>query len=324
MKATAIAPSNIAFIKYWGKEDEKLHLPANDSISMNLSNLLTTTTVLFDKLFTEDSVEIDKQKNQASSQRVVEHLDRIRKLAGINLKAKVVSVNNFPASTGLSSSASGFAALSLAGSTALGIRLAEKELSLLARTGSGSAARSVPSGFVEWRKGTGDQTSYAYTLYPKDWWKIVDIVAVVSDQKKEISTSEGQKFAADNPFFQTRLKLLPEKITLLKKYLGEKNFPLFGKMVEEEALELQAIMLTSRPALIYLLAATVTVIREIQRWRKEGIEVYFTLNTGQDVHVLCQEKDREKISQRLENLPVRKIIVNYPATGVRLSGRHLF
>lgn len=324
MKATAIAPANIAFIKYWGKEDRNLRLPTNDSISMNLSNLLTTTTVLFDRLFTEDSVLIDNQKNQVSSKRVIEHLDRIRKLAGVKLKAKVVSVNNFPTSRGLSSSASGFAALTLAGSAALGLKLSEKELSALARLGSGSAARSIPSGFVEWKKGDSHANSYASSLYPKNWWKILDIVAVVGMEKKDIPTSEGQKFADDNPFFRTRLQLLPAKITRLKKYLQEKNFTLFAELVEEEALELHAIMLTSRPSLIYFLPQTITIIKEVRSWRSEGVAAYFTLNTGQDVHILCQEKDKETVLERLENLSVKKIIVNYPADGAKSTGAHLF
>src|SRR5260221_34422 len=111
MKATAIAPSNIAFIKYWGVKDEILRLPANGSISMNLSNMLTTTTVEFHTNFTEDVVIINDTNVQTEQHRVSEHLDRIRKLANITEKAKVVTQNNFPTATGLSSSASGFAAL---------------------------------------------------------------------------------------------------------------------------------------------------------------------------------------------------------------------
>ena len=106
MKATAIAPSNVAFIKYWGKKDEALRLPENGSISMNLSNLLTTTTVEFSKDFKEDMVIINDQTEDNEGSRAVRHLDRIRNLAKIKYKAKAVSKNNFPTGTGLSSSAS--------------------------------------------------------------------------------------------------------------------------------------------------------------------------------------------------------------------------
>ena len=123
MKATAIAPSNIAFIKYWGKKDEELKLPENGSISMNLSNLTTTTTVEFDKKYKEDKIIINNQEEENSGSRAIRHLDRVRSLAKINLKAKVVTNNNFPTGTGLSSSASGFAALTVAGSAAVGLKL---------------------------------------------------------------------------------------------------------------------------------------------------------------------------------------------------------
>ena len=205
MKATAVAPSNLAFIKYWGKIDEKLNLPANSSISMNLNGLLTTTTVEFDSQFKSDSIMIDGKQDEKESRRVMSHLDRIRKIAKITLKARVVSQNNFPPSTGLSSSASGFAALTLSASYALGLKLSEKELSILARLASGSACRSIPSGFVEWKKGKTSGDSFSYSLYPPDWWDIVDVVLILSDCKKDIPTSEGQKLAFSSPFFKNGL-----------------------------------------------------------------------------------------------------------------------
>src|SRR5947207_9646361 len=110
MKKTAVAPSNIAFIKYWGTKDEVLRLPKNPSISMNLSNLLTTTTVEFDKSLKKDSVEFNGKKETIDNNRALKHIERIRKIAKIDTKVKIVTENNFPTSTGLSSSASGFAA----------------------------------------------------------------------------------------------------------------------------------------------------------------------------------------------------------------------
>jgi len=245
MKATAVAPTNIAFIKYWGKKDEELRLPANGSISMNLSDLTTTTTVEFSQQYVEDSVIINDGIDESQSTRVIKHLDLIRKKADLKLKAKVVSVNNFPDGTGLSSSASGFAALTLAAAKAAGLNLDEKELSILARQGSGSACRSISDGFVEW-VGEG-----ARSIYQKDYWDIVDVVAIISQEKKDVSSTEGQKTVRSSPFFQTRLNKIDEKIKRFKKTLETKNFTEFGKIIEEEALELHAIMLTSTPSLIY-------------------------------------------------------------------------
>lgn len=325
MKATAVAPSNIAFIKYWGRKDEELRLPENGSISMNLSDLLTTTTVQFSPDFKEDEVIIDNQKEENEGNRAIKHLDRIRKIAKINYKAKVVTQNNFPTSTGLSSSASGFAALTVAGAKAAGLNLSEKELSILARQGSGSACRSIPDGFVEWLDGDTSDTSYGVSLYSANYWNIVDVVAVVSKNKKEVSTTEGQKLASSSPFFPVRLAKIKDKINLIKKYMKEKNFSLFGELVEAEALELHAIMLTSVPSLIYLLPGSLRVMHMVKKWRQEGLGVYFAVNTGQDIHLICQKKDVEKIVKKVEEISdVQKTIINYPAEGAYTISTHLF
>jgi len=373
MKATAVAPSNIAFIKYWGRKDEALRLPENGSISMNLSNLRTTTTVEFSGDLKEDVVTINQNllsysssersesrsnvipdpipvftgtnldsrfrgndkpgssrqartiKESSEAIRIVKHLDRIRSLAKINYRAKVVSVNNFPTSTGLSSSASGFAALTVAASNAASLKLSEKELSILARQGSGSACRSICNGFVEWLPGATNETSYSVSLYKPDYWDIVDVVAIVSKNKKEIPTTEGQKLAKSSPFLPIRLERIKEKITLIKKYMKEKNFSAFGELLEREALELHAIMLTSNPPLIYWLPATISVMHAVEKWRKDGLEVYFTLNTGQDIHLICQNKDAELVLKKASKIPeVKNIIINIPSIGAHIVSKHLF
>ncbi|MEN9327467.1 MAG: diphosphomevalonate decarboxylase, diphosphomevalonate decarboxylase [Candidatus Parcubacteria bacterium] len=325
MKTTAIAPSNIAFIKYWGKKDAVLKLPENGSISMNLSNLLTTTTVEFSETYTADSVELNGVREDVVESRAVEHLNRIRSVAHSSLKAKIVTNNNFPTSTGLSSSASGFAALTLAAATAIGLRLSEKELSILARQGSGSACRSIPSGFVEWINGDSSETSYAVSLAGADYWDIADVIAIVNEGKKDVSTTKGMSGAASSPFFNLRLQHMPDKIACFKKALTSKDFTVFGEIIESEALELHAIMLTSHPSLIYWLPGTIQVMRAVKKWRDEGLEVYFTVNTGQDIHLIAQTKDVEKLSIKVREIElVRDIIVNKPSEGARLSNEHLF
>ncbi len=159
-KATAIAHANIAFIKYWGVRDAALRLPTNNSLSMNLDAAYTTTTVEFAAGYRQDVVVLDGVGATGQERaRVVEHLDRVRALAGIATPARVVSVNSFPTAAGIASSASGFAALTVAACAAAGLNLSEKELSVLARLGSGSACRSVPGGFVEWRAGESSEDS---------------------------------------------------------------------------------------------------------------------------------------------------------------------
>lgn len=325
MKATATAPSNIAFIKYWGKKNEDLKIPENGSISMNLSNLTTTTTVEFDLRFKKDRVVINNVIDNKESDRVVKQLDLIRKRANIFLKAKVVSNNNFPKGTGLSSSASGFAALTLAASAASGLNLSETELSTIARQGSGSACRSIPDGFVEWLDGNTSESSYAVSLYPPNYWQIADVVAIVSQEKKDTSSSEGQKLVTTSLFFPVRLSHIKEKISRLKKILKNKNFTEFGQLVEGEALELHTIMLTSTPSLIYWLPATVELMKEVKKWRSDGLEVYFTVNTGQDIHLIVEEKNTGQLIKRLKKIKkIKNIIINRPAIGARLTNKHLF
>lgn len=325
MKATAIAPANIAFIKYWGRKDETLRLPTNGSLSMNLSNLLTTTTVEFSSEYEDDLVSINSEEIEAEGLRVRKHVDRIRALAKILYKAKIESHNNFSSGTGLSSSASGFAALTLATTKAAGLSLTERELSILARQGSGSACRSIPDGFVEWRDADTSEESYGYSLYPVNHWNIVDVVAVVSTEKKGIPTSEGQTRAATSPFVLTRQAHMNKKLVYAKELLSKKDFSLFGELLEREALEMHAVMLTSWPPLIYWTSGTLRLMKLVQEWRKEGLEVYFTINTGQDIHLICEDRNKEAIQEKLHNLDfVREVIMNSPAQGARITDKHLF
>ncbi|MBI2315046.1 diphosphomevalonate decarboxylase [Candidatus Daviesbacteria bacterium] len=325
-KATAVGPSNIAFTKYWGRKDEILRLPENGSVSMNLSNLLTTTTVAFSDSLTSDEITINGGGlEEGETARVIKHLDRVRKLANINLKTRVVSSNNFPSGTGLSSSASGFAALTLAASAAAGLKLSEKELSILARQGSGSACRSIPSGFVEWLDGDTSETSYAVQIFPSSHWAIADVVGVVSEGKKEVSTSAGQQSAQSSPFMPLRLSRMKGKNEQVKKLIEEKNFKEFGQLLEAEALELHTIMLTQIPALIYWTPGTLRIMKLVNHWRAEGIPVYFTINTGQDIHLICEEENIHKVQKKLGHLEeVRDIIINTPGEGARLTHQHLF
>lgn len=324
-KVTAVAPSNVALIKYWGRSNEHDRLPANGSIAMNLSNLFTTTTVMFDSSLKKDDVTINKKKVAKESERVTKQLNRIRDLAKKKIYAKVVSENSFPSSSGLSSSASGFAALTAAAAKAIGLDLSEKDLSILTRQGSGSACRSIPSGVVEWYNGESSETSYAKSIFPSKHWDLCDVVVVVSDKKKYIPTSASQQSAYTSPFFEKRLTLLPKRITEIKKLIKERDFPKFGELIEKEALEFHAILLTSNPPLLYWLSETLSAMYDVQQLRKEGAEAYFTINTGHDVHVICQKKDAKKVADYFKKQGyVKDVIMNNVSEGTHYSDTHLF
>lgn len=328
MKATAIAPANIAFIKFWGKADPKARVPQNDSISMNLSACFTTTTVEFLPELKHDKIKfIEEDIVKAKElERIKQALTYIRKLYKEKYFARVVTQNSFPKAAGIASSASGFASLTMAALFALEIKLPEKDISKLARTFSGTACRSIPDGFVEWQKGTGPDDSYAYSMYPPKYWDICDVLVIVSKTMKKVSTTEGHALAATSPFYNDRIKGMPEKIKLIKYAMQKKDFTDFGNIIENEALNMHAVMLTQTPSLIYWEPQTIEIMKRIQAWRDEKImESYFTIDAGSSVHVICKKQDTGKLAKLLNNIPgVQQVIVNYPANGARIINEHLF
>jgi diphosphomevalonate decarboxylase len=317
---TAKAPANIAFIKYWGKKDEKLRLPANSSISMNLSNAFTVTSVEFNPALSSDELIINGSKPAGDEvKRVSNHLNLIRNLSKVKDFARVESTNNFPKGSGIASSSSGFAALTVAAAGATGLRLSEKELSVLARLGSGSACRSIPDGFVEWKKGKVSEESYAYSLFAPDYWKICDLVAIVGKNSKKVSSTEGHAIAETSPFYKTRIAGMEDKIREIKLAMKAKDFTRFGEILEDEAINMHAVMMTSDPPLYYWLPETLKVMAQVIELRSGGTECYFTIDAGPNVHVICDEADADKIKSRLTGITgVKQILVNTPAQGAKI------
>jgi len=336
MKATAVAPANIAFIKYWGKADDALRLPLNSSISMNLSECTTTTTVKFSSSYSEDVVEFldqealtilsrSREDCQWESLRVSKHLDSMRARAGSTWHARVLTKNSFPKSAGIASSASGFAALTVAAVAALGLALFEKELTILARLGSGSACRSIPDGFVEWVKGNNSQSSYARSLHPADYWDLRDIILVVEKGRKKTGSTQGMGKARTSPFFGRRLRDIPDRIKEVKRALAQKDIERLGVVMEEDCINMHAVAMTQKPPIFYWNGLTMEIIRSVNEWRAEGLPVYFTIDAGPNVHLICEAKDEEVVVKKTKTLSgVIEIIVNKPSQGVRLVDTHLF
>jgi len=324
-KATAVANANIAFVKYWGRIDDALNLPANPSLSMNLAALTTTTTVEFRSGLPADVAMIgDQPATGQSLARVVEHLDRVRSMVGIEERAWMASRNDFPAGTGLASSSSAFAALSLAAASSAGLDLGESALSRLARLGSGSACRSVPAGFALW-EGDGDESSFARQLVPPEYWDLQDIIAVVSYQHKAVGSYNGHALARSSPFYTARLGAVPGLLASVRMGLEGRDLLSMGPAVEADALAIHGVMLTSQPSLLYWLPGTVAVLRAVHAWRQEGLSVYFTLDAGPNVHCICEKASAATLEERLGNLPgVQDVIVSGPGGGARLVEYHLF
>jgi diphosphomevalonate decarboxylase len=325
--ATARAGSNIAFIKYWGVGDINLNLPLNNSISMTLGDLYTTTTVewLHPQRLGADEVAIDGHTlTGKGAERVMRHLDRIRALTGSVDRARVVSRNNFPIGSGIASSASGFAALTVAGCAALGVNLERDRLSALARRGSGSAARSIFGGFVEWERGADDRTSIAYQLHPADHWTLLDIVAVVNAGEKAVSSESGHRLALSSPFNSARIGTLGPALSEVRAAIATRDLQRLGPIIEQDALAMHAVMMTSSPSLVYWQGGTVELINAVRRWRAEGISAYFTIDAGPNVHIICEESERTPILERLRAMPgIQQIMLSGPGAGASLLDTHM-
>ncbi|OGV93135.1 diphosphomevalonate decarboxylase [Microgenomates group bacterium RIFCSPLOWO2_01_FULL_47_10] len=324
-KTTIKASSDVALVKYWGKKNEILRLPENGSISIKLDGLDTITTVEWDENLKQDQITIQGESEDGEVSRVIKHLDKIRTVAGKNMFAKMVSKNTFPKGTGLSSSGSGFAALTIAATKSLDLDLSEKELSILARQGSGTACRCVCGGFVEWKDGDASETSFSQTLYARDYWDVRDIVVVVDEGKKKVSSTEGHTTAQTSIAFAERQKRIGDKIVKIKQHIAEKNFKELGELVEAEALEFHSILLTSTPPMIAWYPGTVQVMLEVQAMREEDIPAYFTINTGFNVHVLTLPEYENEVKKRLEKLAlVKKTIVAKVGGAPEELKEHLF
>ena len=326
MKATAIAPANIAFIKYWGKSNSELRLPLNDSISMNLSGAYTKTTVEFSPTMVSDTVELlDGAFSEKETARVVAGLDRIREKAGVHMFAHVVTQNSFPKGVGSAASASGFAALTVAGFAASGKMLSEKELTIVARLGSGSACRSIPDGFVLWKKGETSVDSYAYSLHTASYWDICDALVIVDSRMKKISTTDGMETITTSPYLAKRLATLPQRVDRCIAALQDKNFSMLGEVVEEDCLDMHKVMQTQSPPCMYWNAATQKIMDAIISWRMGGLPVYFTIDAGPNVHVLYEAIHEKEVEKKLSTLTdVEKIIYNKATDGAKLVEQHLF
>ena len=301
--ATAQAAPNIAFIKYWGNRDNTLRLPMNGSISMNLDGLYTRTTVSFQPSLPFDELIINGHEIAgAGRDRVSYILDIIRGMADIHERAEVISENNFPSGAGIASSASAFAALALAGSKAAGLNLNEKELSRLARRGSGSASRSIPGGFVEWQMGTNDEDSFAVSIAPPNHWNLVDCIAIVSTSHKKTGSTEGHSIAETSPLQAARVADAPRRLEICRKAILERDFNTFASIVELDSDMMHSVMMTSTPALHYWKPSSLEVMNCVREWRAEGIQACYTLDAGPNVHVLCPEPEAQGIQKRLRQI----------------------
>lgn len=298
--AVAAAHPNIALIKYWGNRDEDLRLPLNGSISMTLAGLHTVTRVRFSDALATDAVFLHgRAASSAERERVIRQVDIVRRQGGVSARAEVASVSDFPVGAGLASSASAFAALSLAAATAAGLDLSPTDLSRLARRGSGSACRSVFGGFVEWFAGEDDRGSFAAPLAPTEHWPLTDLIAVVSTAPKSVGSSEGHRLAHTSSRQAARLAGAAQRLATCRAAILGRDFAALADVVEEDSDLMHEVMESSVPPLHYRLPVSHALMDAVRGWRQAGTPVCTTLDAGPNVHCLCLADAAPSVLERL-------------------------
>jgi diphosphomevalonate decarboxylase len=301
LRATARAHPNIALVKYWGKRDVPLNLPAVPSLSMTLERYVTKTSVTWGA--DADSVTFDgKAPDPRAAKKIFAFLDLVHPQRP---RCAVETSNNFPAGAGLASSSSGFAALALAAAGAAGVEMDTSQLSVLARMGSGSACRSLWGGFVEWRMGTraDGADSHGIPVADEDWWPLRMVVAVVSANKKPVGSTDGmERSRKSSPYYPTWVATAEDDVRIARDAILARDLQALGEVMESSTFKMHAAMHTTKPPLIYWLPGTVAVLHAVAALRRDGVGAWATMDAGPNVKILCVPADVPRVQQALKGL----------------------
>jgi len=332
MKATAIATPNIALVKYWGKRDEKLILPMEGSIAVTMDEQLATkTTVMFSKEFKQDEIWINdiKMTKPDGLEKPIPQLNLIREMAEVNLRAKVVSSSTVPFAGGLAGSSAGLCALALAATTALGLKLDKKELSIVCRRGSGSACRSVYGGFVEWKRGEKPDGSDSHAVRIADenhWPELRNVIVLIEKKEKKIKSRAGMKqTVATSNLYKKRVQDLPKTLDTVRNAILQKDLPTLLEAIMRESNNMHATMLDTWPPILYLNDISKEVIYSIHEFNEGEIKAGYTFDAGPNPNIFTVERHVPEIKKILQEIgDVKEILVCKPGGKPRIVKEHLF
>lgn len=298
---TARAFTNIALIKYWGKKNQQLKLPYTNSLSLTLDRFYTDTTATIIDNDTDVVYLNDQLLDNKQNKRILNYLNTVRKFYSFNEHFQINSINHVPTSAGFASSASGFAALAAAINETKQLDLNKRELSILARNGSGSASRSIYGGFVEWLAGTDNDSSYAV---PIDETPDIDLslLSVVIDQhSKKISSTVGMESSVkSSPFYPNWVTLVASEIKEIKQAIATKDLQKIGEISEHNAMSMHALTLSADPSFTYFAPETIKIIQLIKELRQQGIFAYATIDAGPNVKIICTKESIKKVQTYIE------------------------
>ncbi len=312
------SPSNLAIIKYWGKYGNQL--PQNASISLTLDAAHTETTLEYYYAVPDsDWIEFyyDDKEMPAFAQRIERYFESLTEIFPFikQFDFRIHSKNSFPHSSGIASSASAMSALALClcdmertyFRTLKDDQDFYKKASYVARLGSGSAARSVLPGWVEWGENSVDENfsnlfGTRVTEIHESFRNMRDAILIVSKKEKSVSSSAGHQLMENNAFAAPRYHQANERLGILMKALKEGDWATFGRIAENEALTLHALMMASEESYILMVPNSLKMIEEIRKFRKEsGVHVYFSLDAGPNIHLLYPDNFKDEVHRFIKD-----------------------
>jgi len=321
MKITAEAYPIQGLIKYHGLLDPIRRIPFHDSISICTEAMKTTTTAEPRKDLTEDKIMVNGiQLGGKERDRVLVVLDELRRVANVEDKMKVVSENNVRIGKGLGFSASGFAALGVAASKALGVSLDHVALSEIVRLGAGSATRSLAGGYALWYANKGGR-SYAEQIAPPD---ALDLAMVVVPVSSEVKTDEAHQEVLGSPLFDVRLKRIGEMVETMKRAIYLRDVASVARLAEEDTLNLHATTMTGKYHMILWEPETLKVVKEVVAMRSEQISAWYSMDTGPSVFINTYTRNLDEVASRIRSIGFENVIMSGVGGKPKIVDRHLF
>ena len=316
----ACACANVALVKYWGKREPEANLPAVGSISLTLEGLEAHATISANPevRFTSKGAPVTGK----AYERMASFLDWTACKYDRETPLSVDITTNFPVAAGLASSAAIYCATAAAALSFLEVPCSHKELSTIARRGSGSASRSVFGGLVEWHRGDSDSgdDSFAEPLLPAEQWDLGMVVAILDEGQKKTSSRDAMQHVAEtSPLYAGWIDAQQQDLEDMRAAIAARDLSTVGRITEESTLRMHAVTIAARPSVLYWQPATLQVMEAVRGLRHQGYEAYFTMDAGPQVKVLCRQADMTAVAEKLQGLsPVLRVLQARAGSGVRI------
>lgn len=319
MQGSAIAHPNVALVKYWGKRPARGNLPAMGSLSLTLGFLATRTTVRFDPARGQDALTLNGRPNSRDLKRMQDCLAPLRRRAAESGPATVESRNDFPTGAGLASSASGMAALALAGASALGLAEDPALVGRAAMAGSGSAPRSLHGGFVFLSIDPEGDWSCASLLPPEEWPLKVAVAVTQAGPKQTDSRSGMELTRRTSPFYKAWLGSQKADLEDARRAVAQRDFGRLAELSEGNCLKMHATAMGATPPLVYFNGATVECMHRVKALARDGRPVFFTVDAGPQVKAVCIPDVLDEVCDALGQVPgVQQVLSGDLGGGARL------